>query len=210
MPNESLNLLDILIKGGWIMVAIALSSLVVLALGISRFLTLRREGGKIGLFVREWNAAPSTTEKSRYRASCKMGPSITSEMAEVFESAGIGIKEASDRVESVGRDALFRLETGISTIATLAAVTPLMGFLGTVTGMIKAFMKIETLSGKVNANVLAGGIWEALITTAAGLVVGIIALIIHNYLTAIVKSIARMIEQTGDITLRILGSQHED
>ena len=210
MQNEPLNLFDLLMKGGWIMIPIALSSLVVLALGISRYLTLRRKGKRIGLFVHEWNTAPSTTETSRYRASCKMGPSVSAEMADVFDDTRIRSKDASDRVEAVGREALFRLEAGISTIATLAAVTPLMGFLGTVTGMIKAFMKIETLSGKVNANVLAGGIWEALITTAAGLVVGIIALIIHNYLTSRIKLIARMIEQTGDITMRILGSQHEN
>lgn len=210
MHNEPLSLFDILIKGGWMMVPIVLSSLVVLALGISRYLTLHRESKKIGLFVKEWNSAPSTTEVSRYRASCKMGPGTSSDMVDVFDDPGIRGKDASERVETIGREALLRLETGISTIATLAAITPLMGFLGTVTGMIKAFMKIETLSGKVNANVLAGGIWEALITTAAGLVVGIIALIIHNYLVSRIKLVARMIEQIGEITMRILGNQHEN
>jgi biopolymer transport protein ExbB len=76
--------------------------------------------------------------------------------------------------------------------------------------MIKAFMQIQKLGGNVNANVLAGGIWEALVTSAAGLSVGIAALIIHNYLAGQVRTSARLIEQTGDFTIKILGSPDED
>jgi biopolymer transport protein ExbB len=67
-------------------------------------------------------------------------------------------------------------------LATIAGVAPLIGFTGTVTGMIRAFMDIQSLQGNVNPSVLAGGIWEALITTATGLIVGIIAYGFYNYL----------------------------
>jgi biopolymer transport protein ExbB len=67
-------------------------------------------------------------------------------------------------------------------LGTIAAIAPLIGFLGTVTGMIKAFIQIQTLGGNVDASVLAGGIWEALITTAAGLSIGIPTLIVYNWL----------------------------
>ena len=75
-------------------------------------------------------------------------------------------------------------------LATVAGVAPLLGFLGTVTGMISAFMQIQNLQGNVNPSVLAGGIWEALITTAFGLFVGIIAFGFYNYL---LNKINRMI-----------------
>ncbi len=210
MDDQPMSLIDFLMRGGWIMVPIALSSVAVIAVGVSRFIILNRERAKLDEFAREWSPAPSTVDASRFRAACKMGPEVVAEMAEVFEDAGVRRSEAAERLETTGRRFLFSLESGIGTIATLAAVTPLLGFLGTVTGMIRAFMKIEALSGKVNANVLAGGIWEALITTAAGLTVGILALIIHNYLTGMVRTVAGLIEQSAAVTLRILGAHRED
>ncbi len=75
-----------------------------------------------------------------------------------------------------------KLEKGLSILATISGVAPLLGFLGTVTGMISAFMRIEDLQGAANPSDLAGGIWEALLTTAFGLVVGIIAYTFYNYL----------------------------
>lgn len=77
---------------------------------------------------------------------------------------------------------IYQLEKRMNWLATIASVAPLIGFTGTVTGMIRAFMDIQSLQGNVNPSVLAGGIWEALITTAAGLIVGIIALGFYNYL----------------------------
>jgi len=128
----------------------------------------------------------------------------------VFEGDAPTRTEASEGIENMGRQHVYNLEAGLGTLATLSAVTPLLGFLGTVTGMIKAFMQIQKLGGNVNANVLAGGIWEALVTSAAGLSVGIAALIIHNYLAGQVRTSARLIEQTGDFTIKILGSPDED
>lgn len=192
------------------MIPIALSSIVVIALGVSRFITLRKERKMMSKFVMEWDVAPTTTEKSRFISACETGPAVAAAMADIFEDSNLGTRAASERLESIGRQSLLKLETGIGTIATLAAITPLMGFLGTVTGMIRAFMQIQNLGGNVNANVLAGGIWEALVTTATGLAVGILALIIHNYLTGLVRSVSRMIEQCGEITLRLLGKSDED
>ena len=85
----------------------------------------------------------------------------------------------------------------MSTLATIAGVAPLTGFLGTVTGMISAFMEIERLGGNVNANVLAGGIWEALMTTATGLAVGIIAYLFYNFFTARINHMAFEIESNA-------------
>lgn len=204
-----MNLFSILVSGGWLMIPIALSSIIVLALGVGRFLVLRRERQELAKFVEKWRAASAGTDPSNYRAASRMGPRVTALMAKVFEDNKPGRSEMTEAVEAVGRQRLYELEKGLGTLATLAAATPLLGFLGTVTGMIRAFMQIQKLGGNVNANVLAGGIWEALVTTAAGLAVGIIALIVHNYLSSLVSTSARLIEQNAGITLRLLGSEDE-
>lgn len=204
-----MSLLEVLTRGGWIMIPVVLSSIVVIALGISRFLTLRRERDELGAFVRKWMSASASTDKSRFFNDCQKGPRVLAEMSGLFDSKSVYNTDAAQELETVARNELYRMETGLGTIGTLAAVTPLMGFLGTVTGMIRAFMQIQNLGGNVNANVLAGGIWEALVTTAAGLTVGILALIIHNYLATIVRNLALMLEKCGAITLRILADWHE-
>jgi biopolymer transport protein ExbB len=89
------------------------------------------------------------------------------------------------------------LERHLSILATVAGVAPMLGFLGTVTGMIAAFQQIENLGGNVNATVLAGGIWQAMITTAFGLIVGIPALVGYNHLMSIVQSLSADMERAG-------------
>ncbi|MFH0764827.1 MAG: MotA/TolQ/ExbB proton channel family protein [Calditrichota bacterium] len=204
-----MNLLQVLIKGGWLMIPIALSSLVVVALGVSRWLTLNRARRELLNFASNWEHAPTAVDASRFRAACKIGPDVAAAMANILEEAALLPAEASGRLESTAQRELAQLESGLGAIATLAAITPLLGFLGTVTGMIKAFMQIQNLGGNVNANVLAGGIWEALVTTAAGLAVGILALLVYNYLAGIIKDLARGLENCGDIIIRILGRRHE-
>ncbi|MBM3329361.1 MAG: MotA/TolQ/ExbB proton channel family protein [Calditrichaeota bacterium] len=186
-------------RGGWLMIPIALSSLVVIALGVGRYLALRRELADLREFSRKWSDQPA--DPSRYRAAAKTTLTLTAGFAAIYDHPGDDPRAA---LEAEAHSALEVLETGLGTLATLAAINPLMGFLGTVTGMIGAFMQIQNLGGNVNANVLAGGIWEALVTTAAGLVVGIVALVIHNYLAGMVRGCATSIEQIAGITHRQL------
>jgi len=112
----------------------------------------------------------------------------------------LGRERVKEVIESAGRQEISKLEKGLSILATVSGVAPLLGFLGTVTGMISAFMRIEDLQGAANPSDLAGGIWEALITTAFGLAVGIIALSFYNYLTAAVNKLVLDIEVvTNDV-----------
>ncbi|MDP8228795.1 MAG: MotA/TolQ/ExbB proton channel family protein [Candidatus Electryoneaceae bacterium] len=199
---ETLSIFGILAKGGWLMIPIALASVAVIALGIGRFLTLRRGKQELHQFLEKWESAPPSTDPNRYLADCANGPWAVAEMAKVI---GDNTNELAPQIESIAQSELHHLETGLGMMATLAAATPLLGFLGTVTGMIRAFMKVSYLGGgSVNANVLAGGIWEALVTTAAGLTVGIVALVIHNYLAGLVSGITQRLEDCGDSIMRAL------
>ena len=191
------------------MVPIALASVAVIAIGISRYVLLSREKKLLGQFVNKWKHAPTTIDPDVFLQKCEDGPNFCTLFKDLPKFTSAKKADITSRLESLGHQELARLENGIGTIGTLAAATPLVGFLGTVTGMIRAFMQIQNLGGNVNANVLAGGIWEALVTTAAGLAVGILALIIHNYLVGLVKKSANDIEICGEFYLRIVESDNE-
>lgn len=196
-----MNILDIMIRGGWPMIPIVLSSLVVIALGVGRILFLRRELNDLSMFTLEWESASPDPDK--FLIDCEDGPASLAGMSELSDGK-LSLDDLTAKVEAFSRNALYELESGLGTLATLAAVTPLIGFFGTVTGMIRAFMQIQNLGGNVNANVLAGGIWEALVTTAAGLAVGIMALIFHNYLASQVQNATRLLDRCSETAINQL------
>jgi biopolymer transport protein ExbB len=113
---------------------------------------------------------------------------------------GLGHARVKEAIENAGRQEIGKLEKGLSILATIAGVAPLIGFLGTVTGMIQAFMTIEDLAGAANPSDLAGGIWEALTTTAFGLIVGIPAFAFYNYfLNSVKRFVADMETVANDV-----------
>lgn len=105
-------------------------------------------------------------------------------------------EEYERKLVRYGSQLVRQLERRINYLAIIANATPLLGLLGTVIGMIKAFMQIQQLNGQVNASVLAGGIWEALITTAAGLTVAIPSLVIYHYFESKLDRITLRIKDT--------------
>ena len=181
-PMESVSLLSIISRGGILMIPIFICSVIVVAVAVERYLTYRRLDIRPSSFMmrirpmlNRSNIPAAVAEISSVR-----GP-VPAVVRAGLEKAHLGRERMKEAMETAGSAQAYFLEKRLSVLATLAGITPLIGFLGTVTGMIKAFMKIQQLSGNVNADVLAGGIWEAMVTTAAGLSVGIPALIIYNY-----------------------------
>jgi biopolymer transport protein ExbB len=117
---------------------------------------------------------------------------------------GKSITDIEDAIHIAGKKEIYLLENKLDWLATVAGVAPLIGFLGTVTGMISAFQQIQGLEGNVNPSVLAGGIWEALITTAFGLGVGIIAFGFYNYLLARVNRMVFDLENASAEFIELL------
>ena len=179
---EELTLFGIIAKGGVLTVPLVLCSLIMVVVAVERFLAFKKARMNVGSFMLRIRGVLSDRDVERALRICQesKGP-----IAAVFESAlekhGQGRAAMKEAIEDAGSTEVFYLERYLGILATVAAVAPLIGFLGTVTGMIKAFIKIESLGGNVNAEVLAGGIWEAMVTTAEGLAVGIPALILYNY-----------------------------
>ncbi len=174
-------MLEILLAGGWMMLPIMLCSIVALAIVIERFWTLRASNvvpKGVGVQVEAWAAADELDVEhlNKLRSESALGKVLAAALANRHRSRDV-IKEA---VEDTGRHVVHELERFLNTLGTIAGVTPLLGLLGTVIGMIKVFSAIM-VSGVGNPNELAGGISEALITTAAGLTVAIPSYFFFRY-----------------------------
>lgn len=136
---------------------------------------------------------------------CRESPTS---LGRLFETAilhrGQERAELTRRLERLGGDVVAELESYMSTLATIIGVAPMLGFLGTIIGLIKAFMNWETMGEGITINVLAGGIYEAMITTAAGLSVAIPYYLIYNHLVGRVKVLTRLTEERTEELVDLL------
>lgn len=185
-----MTFLNILVKGGWLMIPIAICSVIAIIIVIDRLLTFR-------------NASIPEDFAGRCKTLLQRGDRDGAlELCRVYDSPVArvvkeGITADEDAMGVKANAEILSLERYFVGLATIAGIAPLLGFLGTVTGMIRAFMQVQRLGGNVNASVLAGGIWEALVTTATGLAVGIITYIFYNHLVGRVKSFSMLMQSMG-------------
>jgi len=173
--------LEIILAGGWLMAPIILCSILSLTIIGERFWALQRKKvvpSGIGEQVESWAARHELDRRhiEQLRADSAMGRVLAAALINRHRSRAL-IKEA---VEDTGRHVVHELERFLNTLGTIAGISPLLGLLGTVIGMIKVFSAILA-HGVGNANELAGGISEALITTAAGLTVAIPSFFFYRY-----------------------------
>jgi len=187
--------LEIILAGGWLMVPILLCSTLAVAITIERFWTLRKsqvtpEG--LGAMVEDWAARDELDLRhlGQLRAGSPLGRVLASAMDNRERPRQV-IKEA---VEDTGRHVIHDMERFLNTLGTIAGISPLLGLLGTVIGMIKVFSAIM-ISGVGDANVLAGGISEALITTAAGLTVAIPSYFFYRFFRGMVSEYVISMEE---------------
>ena len=174
-------MLELIKAGGWTMLPIILLAVVALAIIVERFWSLRRKEvlpPGMGEEVREWARGRQLDPKhiDILRRNSPLGELLAAALDMRFRPREM-IKE---RVEDVGRHVVHDLGRFLNTLGSIAGVAPLLGLLGTVLGMIKMFLKILT-TGVGDANQLAGGIGQALICTASGIMVAIPALMFHRY-----------------------------
>lgn len=180
---EPLSALGLLVKGGWAMIPILLLSLLTVYLFVERFLALRRAQSNPEVLTQTVSQYVKSGDLSGAIGYCRAQDSPASRIIQRgLERVGRPINEIKEAVQTAGRRETYMLEKKTDLIASAAAIAPMLGFLGTVTGMIQAFQQIQALQGAVNPSALASGIWEALVTTAFGLGVGIIALFAYNFL----------------------------
>ncbi len=193
-------MLEIILAGGWLMAPIMLCSILSLTIIAERSWSLRRSNvipGDLGKLVEEWAARHELDRRhiEQLRSGSALGRVLSAALVNRHRSREL-IKEA---VEDTGRHVVHQLERFLNTLGTIAGISPLLGLLGTVIGMIKVFSAIM-VHGVGNANQLAGGISEALITTAAGLSVAIPSFFFYRYFKGRVESYVVSMEEEA-ITL---------
>ena len=188
-------MLELVKAGGWLMVPIFLCSIIAMAIISERFWTLqRRRVTPKNLVVQVWHwARGGELDDARVRA-IRIGSPLGRVLAAGLINRHSNREIMKESIEDVGRHVVHELERYLNTLGTIASITPLLGLLGTVIGMIKVFAVITT-RGVGDPGVLAGGISEALITTAAGLCVAIPSLMFHRYFRGRVDELVVTMEQ---------------
>ncbi len=178
-----MTLLQILARGGWIVWLILLLSLVALAAAVERWLAFRRVQQGLEEYVRQVKNALRTGDPEAARTLSRHADlPLARIVLAILDHRHLAPTDLKAYATDLLHLEAHGLERNLLALATVAGLAPLLGFLGTVTGMIRAFMAVQRLGGSVDASVLAGGIWEALVTTAVGLTVGIVAYLLYNYL----------------------------
>jgi len=181
--------------GGWTMPFIVVGSIIALAIVIERTLALKPERiAPPHLLAGVWQQLKAGEFEASRLKQLRQGSPLGAILAAGLANRGQGRDVMKESIQEAAGHVVHDLERYLNTLGTIAAVTPLLGLLGTVVGMIRVFTEI-TIQGTGNANALAGGISEALITTAAGLAVAIPALVMHRFFTGKIDTIVVGLEQ---------------
>jgi len=207
-PTEAqINILDLAQKGGWIMVVLGVLSVIALFIFIQRFLIIKRANKKDEGFM---NRIKDYIHDGKISSAINLCHNTDSPSARMIEKGisrlGRPMNDVLVTIENVGNIEVAKLEKGFSVLATIAGGAPMIGFLGTVTGMVRSFFAMANAGSNVDISLLSGGIYEALVTTVGGLIVGIIALFGYNYLVAQVDNVVNNLESQ---TMEFMDLLHE-
>jgi Biopolymer transport proteins len=196
MPTEAeLNVIDLAFKGGWIMAVLFLLSIVAGYFIIQRLIVIRRAGKIDATFM---NRIKDYVHEGKIDSAINICRTTNTPSARMIEKGlsrlGRPMNDVQVAIENVGNLEVAKLEKNFPFIATIAAGAPMIGFLGTVTGMIRSFFDMANAGSNVDITILSGGIYEALVTTVGGLVVGIITLFAYNYIVSEVDNVVNKME----------------
>ena len=195
-PKEvSMPLWDLALKGGWIMIPLLILSVIAVYIFVERYFAISKAAKADENFM---NRIKDYIHDGKIESALALCHSTDSPIARMIEKGiqriGRPLTDIIAAIENVGRLEVFKLERGLPALATAAGGGPMIGFLGTVTGMIRAFYDMTMAGNNVDVQVLSSGIYEALVTTVAGLVVGIVAYFAYNVLVANVEKVVNDLE----------------
>ncbi len=193
--QEFIPLWELLLKGGWVMIPLALLALIAVYVFFERLFVIQTASKMDPTFL---NNVKDLVYQGNVDGAITLCKNTDTPLARILEKGlkrlGKPIKHIEAAIENAAKLEIARIEKNLSTLATISGAAPMLGFLGTVTGMIQAFFKISTAGQNVDPAMLAGGIYEALITTATGLAIGIISYVGYNFLVSRIESIVYHIE----------------
>ena len=192
--NE-MNLWDMATKGGWIMIVLALLSVLCVYIFIERLMVIRKASKVDPVFMDRIHDYVRTGELKSALNCCRIANTPVANMIEKgIERIDRPAAEVQAALENAGNLEVAKLEKGLPVMATISSGAPMIGFLGTVLGMVRAFWEMANAGNNIDITLLSSGIYEAMITTVGGLVVGIVAMFAYNYLVSRVNDVANVLE----------------
>jgi biopolymer transport protein ExbB len=195
--QAKLTLLDLTIKGGWVMIPIILLSFVAAYIFIERYYVIKRASKEDLNFM---NRIKDYMHDGRIESAIALCRSIDSPSARMVEKGisrlGRPLQDINTAIENVGKLEISKLEKGFPTLATITGAEPMLGFLGTVIGMVKSFYAMSQAGNNIEVSMMSDGIYTALITTVAGLIIGILGYFAYNMLVVRVERVVFSLEAT--------------
>lgn len=194
---EELTLLDMAFKGGWVMIPIILLSFVAAYIFIERFYVIKKATQEDQNFMNRIKDYIHDGKIDAAQALCRSTDSPSAHMVEKgINRLGRPLQDISTSIENVGKLEISKLEKGFPTLATIVGAEPMLGFLGTVIGMVQSFYAMSQAGNNIEVSLLSDGIYTALITTVAGLIVGILGYFAYNTLVVRVERVVFNLEAT--------------
>lgn len=197
-PDQAISLWELTLAGGPLMIPIVLSSFIAIYIFVERMLTINKANQSPDAFMSKIKELVLRGDINGAKLLCAQFDSPIARMIEKgLSRIGSPLKNIEASIENTGKIELFKLEKNLNVLATVAGAAPMMGFLGTVMGMVTAFIAIAQEEGSVGPKLLADGIYTAMITTVAGLIVGIVAYLAYNYLVTRVSKVVHKMEYSS-------------
>lgn len=194
-PVATLSVLDLALKGGWIMVVLLLLSLLAIYIFVKKLLQVKAAHKSDSSFMDRIKDYINTHRIDAAHNLCLTAGTPEARMIDKgLVRLGRPMSDISVAIENAGNVEVGKLQTSMPLLATIAAAAPMIGFLGTVTGMVRAFFDMANAGSSVDIALLSGGIYEALVTTVGGLIVGIITLFAYNFLVARIDKAINVLE----------------
>lgn len=193
----STKFIDLAIKGGWIMIPIIVLSIIAVYIFFDRYFAIRKAGKFDSSLLEKIRTYITTGKIDAAISLCRNSPGPASMMLEKgISRIGRPLNDVNTAIENVGNLEISKLEKGLPMLASVAGGAPMIGFLGTVMGMIQAFYDMSNAGSNIDVTLLSTGIYQAMVTTVAGLIVGIIAYFAYNILVANIEKVVFKMEIT--------------
>ncbi len=193
--DSTISVLELLLQGGYMMIPLLLLSIAAVYIFYERWFTIKKASQTPEEFKGKIRDRVLTGDLAGAKLLCTETDSPIARMIEKgLTRIGSPLKNIETAIENTGKIEIYRLEKNLDILATISGTAPMIGFLGTVTGMIQAFVAIAQEEGSVSPKLLSSGIYEAMVTTAAGLFVGIMAYLGYNFLVSGVQKVIHQME----------------
>ena len=205
--TQSFSLIQMAAKGGWLMIILAILSVITIYIFGQKWWMLHKAANIDRNFMRDIRDYIHEGKTKSAIALCEKYDSPVARLVEKgIERIGRPLSDIQTAVENMGNVEVARLEKGLPLLATIAGGAPMIGFLGTVIGMVQAFFNMANAGNNIDITLLSSGIYTAMITTVGGLIVGILAYFGYNYLTSRISDIVFKMENT---TIDFMDLLHE-